>query len=763
MFKTKLTAALLTVALIATLIAPAGATSSSFSDISDQQTAVNADVLRLMGVVDGVGSNQFNPQGTLTRGAFCKMLITYMGLTDQLALYDTRTLFTDVPASHWASSYVNLAASTSNGDGGFLVAGVGDGTFQPDATITFAQAVTLLCRVLGYNDGDAGGIWPLGYLNLASSMGLTQGLSLSADDQITRSQAAQLFVQALSSKTKDGTLYCDSLGTVLDDVMVLATNVTADNGQSGAIRTSAGTYTTALSGVNPVALQGRRGTMILNEKNQIITFLPDDSTALTVTLSANPQATYLLASDGNRYAIASTTPVYSYGTTSSETNYGDCWFDLQSGQTLSLFLEGGTVTAIYSGESQLAEDAVVVTGTMSRSQFYALAGGATDFIFLRNGVEIDVTDLAIYDVVTYDADTNSLVVSDLRISAVYESGSPNSTTPTSIHILGHDFPVLDSALAKSDNIKVGGTASFLLTADGSIAAMVAVSRASASTAYGIAGTSSVEVKLPAGGTITLTGSNEISSSNQGRLVTVSSTSAGRINTARITSNSAGIFDVKAMTLGGRTVAPSFALYEEVAGGAVTPLSITALDMDSIPSADIAAFRIDPSGNVDLIVLDGVTGDSYTYGKLVEIPADNSAGSMYASNRMVSVDNSGEGSAPAVSNFITTTPFTDGVFGGVARGVDRVVNAGSGAVPVASSVIILKEITGISRTDFFTVGDVIYVTANGVSYPLSSQVECYNEDSDSWVTLSALRSYSNNLTIYMDELSYTVRVVTATAK
>ncbi len=751
MIKIRFTATVLAVVLIFSMMIPISAT-SSFSDISDAQTAIDADVLRLMGVVDGVGSNQFNPTSTLTRAAFCKMIIAYMGITDQLPLYETRTIFSDVPASHWGASYINLAASTANGDSN-LIAGVGDGSFRPDSVITFGQAVTVLVRILGYSDGDTGAIWPIGYLNLASSIGLTQGLSLSATDAITRSDAAQLFVQALSTKTKSGTYYYDTLGSSIPDVMILATNITDDSGVSGAIRTSTGTYSTAVSNVNPIALQGCRGNLVLNEKNQIITFLPDDSTSVRISLTSNPQATYLNASNGKRYTIASTTPVYTYGAESNQGLYSDLWTDLQSGDQITLFLDGSTVAAIYCGVSETAEDAVVVTGTANRSQFYSLTGGSTDFTILRNGATIDVTDLVKYDVVTYDPTINALIASDLRINAVFESGSPNSTTPTSIQILGHNFPVLDGALDQSDQIKVGGTASFLLTADGSIAAMKTVSRSYPSTVYGIAGSNSVEVQLPAGGSITLTGSESISDSNQGRLVTVSSSYAGKMSVARMNSGSAGTFDVTSMTLGGRSIAPNFALFEEVAGGMVTPLPITALDMDSIPSADIATYRTDASGNVDLIVLDGVTGDSYTYGMLIETPAENSGDSLSASNRMVSVVNGGDG----LSNLVTNVSFADGVFGGVAQGVNRNAQA------YASSVILLTAVDGISRGDFFTVDNTTYVTVNGTSYPVADQVVCYNEDSGTWTSLSALRGYTDTLTIYMDEMSNTVRVVTATEK
>ncbi len=755
MIRNRLTAAVLALTLALSLVAPVGATASSFSDITDSQTAINADVLRLMGVVDGVGNNQFSPSDTLTRGAFCKMLVSYMGLEDSLSLYETRTIFRDVPSYHWAAPYINLAASTSSGDEGMLISGVGNGTFQPDSILTYAQAVTILLRVLGYTDSDTGAIWPSGYLNLASSIGLTEGLSLSPDDHITRSEAAQLFVTALSSHTKDGSPYYETMGgTSTSDVMILATNVVDDGGQQGAIRTSIGTFLPQNDGVNPTALQGRRGVLVVSSKQQIIAFLPDDSLSTTITLSGGAQATYVLSTSGTRYSIASTTPVFGYGEDSQQSSYADRWVDFTSGTQLTLFLENGTVTAVYAGVQQLAEEAIVITSTPTRSTFYSITGGSTDFQIYRNGQEIGVTQIVTDDVVTYDALTNRLLVSDLRISAVYESASPNSTTPTSIHILGHDFPVLDSALAKSDSVKVGSAACFLLTADGSIAAIKSTSASRRSTAYGIAGESSVEIQLPAGGAITLSGANTISPTLQNALVTVSSYRADQLSATRISGNGAGTLDVATMTLGGRTIAPNFALYEEVQGGATVALDISSLDMASIPHSDIAAFRVDGSGNVDIIVLDGVTGDGYTYGMLVETAKDADAG---IDNRLISVTNSGSGTTPTIAGLICTQSFTNGTFGGVAAGVGHLQSSGS-YLSAAASVVTLTAIDGISRTDFFTVDGTTYVNANGTSYEMASQVECYNTDRKSWVTFSELRGYSDHLTIYIDPLGDTVRVV-----
>ena len=50
-----------------------------FSDISDADTAVSVEVLRMMGVLDGYGDGTYRPGNTLTRAQFCKMAVLAMG------------------------------------------------------------------------------------------------------------------------------------------------------------------------------------------------------------------------------------------------------------------------------------------------------------------------------------------------------------------------------------------------------------------------------------------------------------------------------------------------------------------------------------------------------------------------------------------------------------------------------------------------------------------------------------------------------------
>ena len=51
--------------------------------------------------------------------------------------------FADVPSNHWASNYINYAEMNK------IISGMGDGTFQPDATLTEAQCTQIIYNMRG--------------------------------------------------------------------------------------------------------------------------------------------------------------------------------------------------------------------------------------------------------------------------------------------------------------------------------------------------------------------------------------------------------------------------------------------------------------------------------------------------------------------------------------------------------------------------------------------------------------------------------------
>ena len=765
--------ALLAAAMTVSLTLPASAAGgSSFSDVTDSATALNADVLRLMGVVSGTGGNQFNPGQVLTRAQFCTMVVNFMGKRDDVVLHSTRTIFTDVDSTHWARGYVNLAASTTIGGskeqaGSPLISGVGDGRFLPDQQITLDQAVTILIRVLGYSGGQVGAVWPDGYMNLAKSIGLTDGLSLSAGSALNRAQAAQLFVNALTCKTGAGQVYYTTLGQAKENIVLLAVNTETDDGSAlGAVRTSEGTYLPSAEDVAPSALVGHMGSLVLNDKSEIITFVPDESENVTITLSGQAEASYVTALGNKRYTISGDTPVYT-SSSSEKKPYSEAFSSLPSGSQITLFIQRGKVVAIFSGAAATGSstDAVVVTGSVSDAAFHKLTGGVTGYTIKKNQQTISLSDIKPYDVVTYDAMANTLIVSDLRLTCTYEDAAPNSKAPQTITVLGHTFPVLESAWNDTAKFSLGQQVTLLLTADGKVAGMAQASGQTQSNAYGMA-TSETEVLmfLPNGGTLKLTGKASGSGTTQiaGQVVAISG-SSNRLYLSRFNSKQAsGTFDPAKMTVGTAPVSPGVKIFERVGDSEQVEISINSLKGMTIPENKIFASHTNSSGTADIIVLQEVTGDAYTYGKLKE-SWENENGPDKG-NRSVTVENGTGG----LSSLLTGLSFKDGSFGGVVKSTIRTpIGTGSYQPDKASSIITLTEIKNVRPSDFFQTETGTYITVQGKTYQVSDKVECYKSASKTWFTqesgqarLNACKAFSSDLTIYVDPIGSKVRVVSA---
>ena len=139
-------------------------------------------------------------------------------------------------------------------------------------------------------------------------------------------------------------------------------------------------------------------------------------------------------------------------------------------------------------------------GPASAATFHKLTGGVENFSIQKNRQTIGLSGIKPYDVVTYDDLSNTLIVSDLRLTCVLENASPNFKAPEKITALGHEFEVLESAWDNTESFSTGSQVVLLLTADGKVAGMAKPSGDVGSTAIGTVTASSAEVFLPSGGT-----------------------------------------------------------------------------------------------------------------------------------------------------------------------------------------------------------------------------------------------------------------------
>lgn len=789
----RLTAALLTAALALSLAAlPASAAPGSFTDVSDAATAVNADILRLMGVVSGTGGNMFNPRDTLTRAQFCTMAVTFLQRGDEAPRYATRTIFSDVKSGHWARSYVNLAASisVSEGDGENtksipLVSGVGDGRFLPDDNVSMAEASTILLRALGYTGKEAGAVWPQGYMDLAESIGLSESLEdLRAGDAITRGQAARLFVNALSCKTAKGEPYYKSLGTVAnekDKTIILSVNVETDDGSaSGAIRTTSNknseAYLPAHGDGNVTALQGKRGYLVLDENDEIVAFVPDNSTATTIVLNGDAQPGFIKANGGRQYTISAATRVFSSGSGEGQ-DYSTAYTSLTSGTQVTMYTEKGKIVALYStsGATTADSDAVVVLNHATAATFHYLTGGVTNFSVMKDRQPITLSQIKPYDVVTYDPISNTLVASDLRMTAVYTDPKPNPKAPTTINLAGKEVEVLESAWDTIGDIKPGDSVSLLLTADGKVAGIVKPTAQTRSTAIGTASEGGVNIFLPNGGTMELSGKvSNINSVTGSEPVIISATRDGFSVSKLPTNRPNGDFNVTGLKLGTLTVSSSVRIYEQVKGGAMQPVDRGSLNMASIPADKITSYHTNSAGIVDYIILNDVTGTAYIYGMMVggykttqEEIRDPATDEVTTPEQERYVWYLRSGTQDIEFSYATTYKGRSGDMVGVVLGKDR---AGKNII---RTVIQLTEIHSVKAGDFFDSQGEPYVNIHGQTYKISDNVECYYNRSGSkvakenWLSggtgasrLASIRTYSDTFSIYLDPVGKEVRVITA---
>lgn len=121
-----------------------------------------------------------------------------------------------------------------------IIAGYADGLFHPDRTVTVGQAVTIVLRLLGYKDENVGGIWPQGYMAVGQTIGLTNGVGTDPYAALTRGQAAQLFLNLLRSDMQEGGKYVATIGTPVENTVLVSANATGPDGRSNALQTASG-------------------------------------------------------------------------------------------------------------------------------------------------------------------------------------------------------------------------------------------------------------------------------------------------------------------------------------------------------------------------------------------------------------------------------------------------------------------------------------------------------------------------------------------
>lgn len=773
--KKRIVSFLMAVCLAVSVLAlPAGAKTAAvtgFTDISDHSTAVAAECLRLLGAMTGYAGGAFRPDGQVTRAQFCKMA-TYV-IKDgesQLSRYRTVTVFPDVKPSHWAAAYINLASDSGRGAAGSddktdrsIIKGYVDGKFHPERVVTVGQAVTVLMRLLGYSDADMGGIWPDGYMAAASSCGLTDGVAAPASDPLTRGLAARLLVNLLRCDSKGGANYGESIAASSVEGMLTTSTATAADGSDTAMQLGSSTaYSMAGGKVSTGAMNGMKGTLLLNKAGKVMTFVPEITGVSRTVTFASGTTVKLTTASGESFNIKSDTAMVVNGEQKTWAT-GYTW--LNPGVTLTLYIGGsGTVEYIFAGSSTASSAAVVVYTRGSAAGFSELAGGSTRYSIYKNGAAATAGDLRPYDVAIYSPGTNSIRVCDTRITGVYENAAPNLDNPTEITVMGTKFSVLSTAADTLSKLKLGQTITLLLTEDNQVAGAIEAGSVSGinSNAVGIVkevSSTSATVSLLCG--LTVSGKVNLSDSEvsrvKGQLAVVSSSRKGEIGLNRLTGSVPGDLDVTAKKIGGKLLADNVMIYQSASGKTVEAISLKEIPSARVPASGVIYARTNWAGKIDLLVLSNITGSDYQFGRLHYIIGDT-APDYDKDGHLIGTKPVGEKLSVITGNGTQIGPFDIGHFTVVD---DKEVHDGDyvGVIlnkqeNLIETILILNKCGNVSNSAWSSASSV---TIGGRSYTVPADVLCYNKSSGKWVTLDEARAFASSSTVYTDLSGY-VRVV-----
>lgn len=109
-----------------------------FTDVPDDEWYGNAvRTLASLGVIKGIGNGQFAPNRTITRAEFTVIAMRFANVSA-----DVTNPFTDIATNDWYYTAVTSAVSYG------WITGYSDGSFRPQATITRAEVVTIVNRML---------------------------------------------------------------------------------------------------------------------------------------------------------------------------------------------------------------------------------------------------------------------------------------------------------------------------------------------------------------------------------------------------------------------------------------------------------------------------------------------------------------------------------------------------------------------------------------------------------------------------------------
>ena len=611
------------------------------------------------------------------------------------------TKFSDVSDSYTATAVESLRLMG-------VLDGYGDGTFRPDTVLNRAQ----FCKMAVYAMDGSGELgrystvtifpdvkpshWASAYINMAARKGIISGFAdgkFKPGQTVTAGQAVTILMRGLGYKDEDmGGVWPQSyMAEAQTNGLLKSTGITS--AYAGLTRAQAARLFLNLF----EAKHGKGDALFSYKVGEEVYLTAVDGGKGTMTAGGK---SYTMA-----HPVASTSLIGSKGKAV-----------LNSAGEILTFLP-------ITGSNGVSNAAVIIGANGSVAGLDSLAG-STSYNIYKNGSPATAADLKRYDVATYASATNSIIISDTRVSTYYEDCKPSPSNPATITVLGgKELNVLPTAADSLSKLKPGKQIVLLLTADGQVAGAEDANNTGARGNAMAVVSEKGDVQLVCGGALLNIGT---ASEYAGQVVSVYADKSG-LKLNKISGGVGGDLLPKEGTLGGRKLADNVMLFD---GG--RQIALSELSQTGVNSGRISYARTNWAGQVDLIVLNnGLAGDMIFGRAIVDSKYDPTTGK--ETNRTITVVCSDtEKYGPINSGNIVNT----GAFVAV-----KLNKAGT----MFTSFDVMSKLSNVSSSAW--IGKTA-VNFGSRTYEVPANVQCYNADTGKWMTLDDAKAYGGTMNLYV---------------
>lgn len=478
---------------------------------ADSSASYYESAIRLqdLGIINGYDDNTFRAGNQITRAEFTKIVICMMDEDTAAKSSSSTSSFYDVAQGSWFAPYVNYAVQKK------ILSGYSDGSFGPDKTISYGEALTILMRVLGYDETNVGYYWPDNYVTAATSLGITGDMNYNAYVPLSRGTAAILVDNALFAKPSSGSgtavtkagnssvqqtnaaaqqmstleaqqgyasqssassadTYLETIGyTVLDDALVLDIDGNNTSILAGNLKlNNAATY------ISKTQMTTSEGSVykhaVIDRDGYLVTYKNYDSSKkeiYSLTVVANKLTDNTLeytSTQGLKGTFKFEDSFVTYYDNSKQT-YAAAKQHITAGTDVTFYGNsyGAWSIAVIGSENDI--DPVRATKNYS-DDADSLEGtpiNKSNLIVYRDGKAAELGDIRINDVVYYNTKSNTMEVYSKKVTGVYYSASPSKAYVESVTVGGKSYEIGYSAAtgkldASSGAYKIGDKVTLLL-------------------------------------------------------------------------------------------------------------------------------------------------------------------------------------------------------------------------------------------------------------------------------------------------------------